>query len=421
VEQVKIPVPPIGLTQRYPQIGTGPVSTDIYHEPATYQKEMEAIFKRCWFMIGRVDQIPHTGDFFVYEMPTFRQSLLICRDREGNVNGFHNVCSHRGNVVEHRESGTNKGLFMCRFHGWTYDLKGNIARVRDEEGFFDLDKCKLALKRVPTQIWEGFIFVAPVDDPPQTLEEYLGEQGRDLVGYQWSACTQSYQWETEIGCNWKLAVDSPAEIYHIPILHPTSAAPTMMASGNPYGRLLNVEIKGPHRTNSHYSVAGEPKPVQGLAYRNAAAAQNVVQSTLDYEMPKGMNATRSKHWTVDLVIFFPGLSFTASAGMYTAHQVWPLGPDRCLYQQRVFVRKARNAAERFGQENTMVEFRDVVMEDLGTLERTQRALNSGRIKEFYFHDHELALRHQHKVVTDILADYDREQAKQAAAKVERIK
>jgi len=31
------------------------------------------------------------------------------------------------------------------------------------------------------------------------------------------------------------------------------------------------------------------------------------------------------------------------------------------------------------------------------------------------------LRHQHKVVTDILAEYDREQAKQAAAKIERIK
>lgn len=59
----------------------------------------------------------------------------------------------------------------------------------------------------------------------------------------------------------------------------------------------------------------------------------------------------------------------------------------------------------------MVEFRDVVMEDLSTLERIQRALNSGQIKEFHYHDHELALRHQHKVVTDTLAEYDAEQAR----------
>lgn len=407
MDQTDIPVPPIGLTDKYPDIGKGPVSTEIYYDPEIYSKELEAIFKRSWYMIGRVDQIPNAGDFFVYDLPTFQQSVLICRDREGKVNGFHNVCPHRGAAVERRESGRCNGLFMCGFHGWSFDLKGHIVRVRDEEGFFDLDKSALNLKTVPTEVWEGFIFVAPVQEPSQTLEEYLGEQGRSVQGYPWDACTQSSQFETEIRCNWKLAVDSPAEVYHIPILHPKSAAPTMMASGNPFGRLLDVQLRGPHRTNSHYSVMAEPKPVQSLAYKNAAA-QNVVRDSLDYEMPPGMNPTRSKYWSVDLVMFFPGLSFTVSAGMYTAHQVWPLGPDRCLYQQRVFVRKALNAAERFGQENTMVEFRDVVMEDLSTLERIQQALNSGTIRQFHYHDHELALRHQHKVVTDILVAYDRE-------------
>ncbi len=414
MQDAKIPVPPIGLTARYPDVGTGPVPTDAYHEPAIFEKEMEAIFKRSWYMIGRVDQIPEPGDYFVYEMPTFRQSLLVCRDRDGEVNVFHNVCPHRGNVVEHRPSGRCRGLFMCGFHGWSFDLKGNLANVRDGEGFFDLDKSRLALKPAPMGIWEGFIFVAPVDEPAQTLEQYLGQQGRDLAGYPWSECTQSYQFETEIACNWKLAVDSPAEVYHIPILHPNSAAPTMMASGNPFGRLLDVTLLGPHRTNSHYSVQAEPRPVQKLAYTHAAAAQNVVNDALEYEMPPGLNRTRDRNWTVDLVMFFPGLAFTTSAGMYTAHQVWPLAANRCLYQQRVFVRRARNAAERFGQENTMVEFRDVVMEDLSTLERIQRALDSGQIKHFHYHDHELALRHNHKVVCDIIAAWERECAGQPA-------
>lgn len=414
MKQEQIPVPPIGLTAKYPDIDTGPVSTDIYHDPEIFAEEMEVIFKRSWYMIGRVDQIPNPGDYFVYDMPTFDLSLLICRDKQGNINGFHNVCPHRGNVVEHRESGTCRGLFTCRFHGWSFDLNGNSARIRDEEGFFDLDKDQLALKPVPLDTWEGFIFVAPVDEPAQTLEEYLGQQARDLVGYPWSRCTQSYQFETEIACNWKLAVDSPAEVYHIPVLHPKSAAPTMMASGNPFGRLLDCELKGPHRTNSHYSVQAEPRPVQKLAYEDATASQNVVRESFDFEMPKGINPTRSRHWSVDLIMFFPGLSFTTSAGMYTAHQVWPLAPNRCLYQQRVFVPRARNAAERFGQENTMVEYRDVVMEDLSTLERIQRALDTGRIKQFHYHDHELALRHQHKVVTDILAAWQRKQSGEQA-------
>lgn len=266
------------------------------------------------------------------------------------------------------------------------------------------------LKKLPIGLWQGFIWVCPSDEPHESLEDFLGDQGRDTAGYPWGACTQSYQFETEVAANWKLVNDSPAEVYHISVLHPTSAAPTMMASGNPMGRLLTAEIKGRHRTNSHYSVMGEPKPVQKLAYFHAAAAQNVAVADKGYDLPKGINPTRSPWWTVDLIMFFPGIAFTLSAGMYTAHQVWPLGPNKSLYQQRVFVRPARNAAERFGQENTMVEFRDVVMEDFSTLERIQRALDSGRITQFHYHDHELALRHQHKVVTDMLAAYDREQA-----------
>jgi len=410
-EMKRPPVPPIGLTAKHPEIGTGPVDTRIYHDPEVYTKEIEAIFKRSWFMIGRVEQIPNAGDFFTYVLPTFRLEVLIVRDRDGEVNAFHNVCTHRGNLAEHRSEGRCSGLFMCRFHGWSYDLKGNLVRVRDEEGFFDLDKSQLGLKRVPIGIWEGFIFVSPVDEPAQSLEDYLGEQGRDTAGYPWGACTQSYQLEVEIQANWKLVVDSPSEVYHIPVLHPTSAAPTMMASGNPMGRLLDSQIKGLHRTNSHYSVMAEPKPVQKLAYFHAAAAQNVAQTDRGYEFPVGINPTRSDFWTVDLIVFFPTLQFTLSAHMYTAHQVWPLGPNRSLYQQRVFVRPARTAAERFGQENSMVEYRDVVMEDFSTLERIQRACDTGRIKQFHFHDHELALRHQHKVVTDILDDYDREAAK----------
>jgi glycine betaine catabolism A len=406
----KPPVPGIGLTAKYPEIGTGPVDTSIYHEPAIFAKEMDAIFKRSWYMIGRVEQVAKPGDFFTYELPGFRLAILVCRNRDGNINAFHNVCTHRGNLAEHRAEGHCNGLFTCRFHGWSFDLQGKLARIRDEDGFFGADKSRMGLKRIPMDIWEGFIFVAPVDEPHQTLQEFLGEQGRDTAGYPWGACTQSYQFETEIGCNWKLAVDSPSEVYHIPVLHPTSAAPTMMASGNPYGRLLDVELKGPHRTNSHYSVLAEPKPVQKLAYFHAQAAQNVVQADLEYEFPKGINPTRSPWWTVDLITFFPALSFTLSAHMYTAHQIWPLAANRCLYQQRVFVRPAQNAAQRFGQENSMVEYRDVVMEDLSTLERIQRALDTRQIKQFHYHDHELALRHQHKTVTDILAQYDREQA-----------
>ena len=42
------PVPGIGLTAKYPDVGNGPCDTAIYHEPEIYTKEMQAIFLRSW-------------------------------------------------------------------------------------------------------------------------------------------------------------------------------------------------------------------------------------------------------------------------------------------------------------------------------------------------------------------------------------
>jgi phenylpropionate dioxygenase-like ring-hydroxylating dioxygenase large terminal subunit len=403
-------VPPLGLTKRYPELGTGPVSTDIYHDPAIYQKELKAIFERSWYMIGRVEDIPSAGDFFVYELPTFRDSILVCRDKSGSINAFHNVCTHRGNVVEHRTSGKCAGRFVCRFHGWSYGLDGRLAAVRDAEGFFDLDKDQLSLERVSMDLWQGFIWVSPQAEPHQTLEQYLGEMGRDVAAYPWARCTQSYQYEVEVGCNWKILFDSFAETYHLNVLHPTSIGATMTRGTNPFGRLLDARLKGPHRMVSVLSGATEvTNPVQKLAYANMAN-QNAVRE-LDYELPEGINPTRSPRWGVDLIMFLPGLLILVAGGMYIVHQIWPLSANRCRYQQRTYSPRAQNAAQRFGQENSMIEGRDVVMEDLSTVERIQRALDTGRIKEFHFHDHEIALRHHHKVICDALKTYDEERTK----------
>jgi hypothetical protein len=54
------------------------------------------------------------------------------------------------------------------------------------------------------------------------------------------------------------------------------------------------------------------------------------------------------------------------------------------------------------------------MEDLSTLERIQRALDSGQIKQFHYHDHELALRHQAKVVRDVVAAWEKRPGRSAA-------
>lgn len=194
--------------------------------------------------------------------------------------------------------------------------------VPDAEAFYDLDRAKKTLPQITLDLWEGFIFVNLLDEPDQTLAEFLGEQGADLVGYPFHRGTQIFEYEGEVGCNWKSMVDSFCETYHVPVLHKRSVTDTLAGPDNPFGRLIDVRLKGPHRTSSVVgNAAFRPNPVQGLAFQYAPGP-SVTSGTVDesFVLPKGLNQTRAPNWSIDVTVFFPNWIIVMGSGMYFTHQ-----------------------------------------------------------------------------------------------------
>ena len=114
------------LTERYPELGTGPIPTDVYWRPEFYGREQEAIFRRTWMCMGRVEELRQAGDFLVRDIPTFEMSILVVRGKDNLVRAFHNVCQHRGNHVALDKRGNCSG-FSCPFHGW--QVKGRATHT----------------------------------------------------------------------------------------------------------------------------------------------------------------------------------------------------------------------------------------------------------------------------------------------------
>src|SRR5271170_5680928 len=85
------------LHDRYPDLGTGPLPVKPYVDPAYFELEKAHIFKKFWLQVGRVEEIPAVGDFFVKDLAASDASIIVARDRSGAVRAFHNVCSHRLN------------------------------------------------------------------------------------------------------------------------------------------------------------------------------------------------------------------------------------------------------------------------------------------------------------------------------------
>ena len=91
---------------KYSHLGTGPIPVDPFVSQAQFELERERIFKKVWLHIGRVEQIPDEGDYFVKDLAVCNTSVIDVRGRDGSVKAFHNMCSHRGNKILWDEDGT---------------------------------------------------------------------------------------------------------------------------------------------------------------------------------------------------------------------------------------------------------------------------------------------------------------------------
>src|SRR5437016_903842 len=94
--------------------------------PKIFAKEQAEIFSKEWLLVGHQSQIAAAGDYIVQQV--IGESLIVIRDKSGEIHGFFNVCRHRGTrLIEHRAGGADNGrcgAIQCPYHAWTYGLDG---------------------------------------------------------------------------------------------------------------------------------------------------------------------------------------------------------------------------------------------------------------------------------------------------------
>ncbi|MEQ8484944.1 MAG: aromatic ring-hydroxylating dioxygenase subunit alpha [Pseudomonadales bacterium] len=224
-------------------------------------REWEAVWQRNWLLAGLESDVAASGDFFVFELG--REQVLVTRDRDGRVQGFFNVCQHRGNRLVSAQRG-RAASFRCAYHAWTYGLDGALSRVPHEEGFAAGVPCaERSLKPVHTELWNGFVFVHLGDDPPPLLE-FLGPVAEHLAPYRFGAMTLVQDQTVHLPCNWKAVVDNFSELYHVDFLHPQHQRmvdccnDTVHLFGNGH---TGLAVPGA-TVNPRFSVPEEPTDIQ---------------------------------------------------------------------------------------------------------------------------------------------------------------
>ena len=58
------------LHDSYPYLGKGPIPVEVFTSGEQFEREREHVFKKVWLNVGRVEQIPNPGDYFVKDLAT---------------------------------------------------------------------------------------------------------------------------------------------------------------------------------------------------------------------------------------------------------------------------------------------------------------------------------------------------------------
>jgi Rieske 2Fe-2S family protein len=191
------------------------------------------------------------------------ESILLVRNRDGQLRAFYNVCRHRGarlcrdahaEVAPGRVSlpgGVTAGrLIVCPYHQWSYDLNGSLVAAPHLGADAGFNKQEYSLYPVGVDTWGGFVFLnlSPADAKP--LADQLAGIPQRLQRYPLADLRIGHTLRYDVAANWKIICENYNECYHCGGVHPELCAlvPSFRDAG---GANLDWERGVPHRAGAY--------------------------------------------------------------------------------------------------------------------------------------------------------------------------
>ena len=312
----------------------------LYVDPVYLELESDRIFARTWQLVGRLEQVAESGQFFTTEVAG--ESIVILRDGAA-LRGFHNVCLHRAGPVAY---GCGKRQTMqCKYHGWTYSLKGELLRAPEMEGTARFRPEEMRLVPIQVASWGPLVF-ANVDGKAPPLADVLEDLPGRLAPFRCESMRYVMRKEWEIACNWKIYVDNYLEGYHVPVVHP-----------------------GLHKELDYDNYVVEPRryfSIQHAPLRPHEGSGDRKYDPSAAEVPEAVYA-----W------LFPNMMLNVYLGQMQTNVVVPLGHDRCRVVFEWYAEQPPTDAANDPSWTKLLAFSDEIQdEDVEICETVQRNLRS---------------------------------------------
>jgi phenylpropionate dioxygenase-like ring-hydroxylating dioxygenase large terminal subunit len=364
---------------------TTAMTEGVYRNPVTdYTCPQQAALERAAFFrygpinIGLGCLLPNPGDYMTHDYTGV--PILLVRRPDGSLGACLNVCRHRGaRVAEGYGAGATS--FCCPYHGWSYGLDGSLVARPDERSFTELDRASCSLRALQAVERYGMVWVCPTPQVTFEMDELLADLPPDLAACGFDAY---HHYETRVlqrRINWKLAVDTFLESYHIGVLHRETISPLFYANRSTFdafGRNLRWVL--PRRT------IGE------------------------------LRATPEDQWdliahTAIVYLLFPNTVLVMAQDHLESWHMFPAGNgvDETLMYISFYTPEPAlsDSARRHWNNNFDLIMATVEKQDFPISEGIQRGFYSGAQDEIVFGRNEPALQHCHRAIKAALSLLDK--------------
>jgi phenylpropionate dioxygenase-like ring-hydroxylating dioxygenase large terminal subunit len=224
--------------------GTTDLACDAMHiDPATYfdeanfERERHRLFRKTPLLVCLSCDLPEPGSFRLFEDTGV--PILVVRGADGTVRAFLNICRHRGGRVVSEACGKAR-RFACRYHGWTYDNAGRVTGIPSEPYFAGRIEAERQLVACPAEERHGMVFVLAAPGGTIDLDAHLGSFGEEMERMAFAGAEPVIEQKFHSNSNWKFAMDTYLESYHLPTLHRDTFANVFESN------LFLLDMFGPH-------------------------------------------------------------------------------------------------------------------------------------------------------------------------------
>ena len=339
-----------------------------YIDASIANTEKKIIFEESPICLGTAALVPNQGDWFTVDIGD--KSILIVRNNKTEISAYLNICSHRGaKLVE--GSGTKAYAFKCPYHSWVYNLDGELKARPRENAFEEINKDQCSLQKFELDNHQGFLWLIMDKKAKNKHSSNKADLNELLIDYDFNKYQHFKSIKIYPKLNWKLAVDTFLELYHIDELHTKSLAPIIkndLQLFDTYGK--NIRVIG--------------------ARHSAVKLNRVLKDQREFDIH-----------TIQLRILFPNTILVCHPDHVEVWQILPKNEvNECevsfsLYTKEAFSSKS---AIRHWDNNFNLALNAVVKEDFPLGENVQKGFYAAPKRKIIFGKNEPALQHFHKQI-----------------------